>query len=48
LGAGTGCAGSAWAVPMRPPTSNAVDEPATTVAARNKVQMADMTLPGSR
>jgi len=48
FGAGTGAAGSAWAVPIRPPASSAADEPATTAVARNNVQMVDMTLPGSR
>jgi hypothetical protein len=33
IGAGTG-AGSAWAVPTRPPTISAADEPATTAVAR--------------
>ena len=47
LGVGTG-AGSAWAVPIRPPMSNAADEPTTTVVARNNVRTVDMTLPGSR
>jgi hypothetical protein len=48
FGAGIGGAGSAWAVPVRPPASSAADEPATTAVARNNVQMVDMTLPGSR
>ena len=47
LGVGTG-AGSAWAVPIRPPMSNAADEPTTTVVARNNVLTVDMTLPESR
>ena len=47
LGAGNG-AGSAWAVPTRPPMSNAADEPTTTVVARNNVRTVDMTLPESR
>ena len=42
-GAGTG-AGSAWAVPIKPPMSKAADEPATTAVARTKVLMVDMTL----
>jgi len=48
FGAGTGGAGSAWAVPIKLPVSSAADEPATTAVARNNVQMVDMTLPGSR
>ncbi len=44
LGAGSGGAGSAWAVPIRPPMSSAADPPATTAVARNNVQMVDMTL----
>jgi hypothetical protein len=47
LGVGAG-AGSAWAVPIKPPMSNAADEPATTAVARNKVRTVDMTLPESR
>jgi hypothetical protein len=47
LGVGTG-AGSAWAVPIRPPMSNAADEPTMTVVARNNVRTVDMTLPESR
>jgi hypothetical protein len=35
-------------VPIKPPMSNAADEPATTAVARNKVRIVDMTLPESR
>lgn len=45
LGAGAGGSGSAWAVPIRPPSSSAADEPPTMVVARNNVQMVGMALP---
>jgi hypothetical protein len=47
LGVGTG-AGSAWAVPIRPPMSMAADEPTTMVVPRRNIRTFDMTLPGYR
>ncbi len=45
LGAGAGGTGSAWAVPDRPPTTNAANEAKTTAVARSNAQMYDMNSP---